>query len=92
MLIPIVTERLLIRPPAPTDIEGMHRVFSDPEVSSAIAVCSISTAVRSVDVHKDGVDGHSSTGLIATSGKSRRKNTHTAAISRAPASMRNRRS
>jgi RimJ/RimL family protein N-acetyltransferase len=24
--------RLLIRPPAPADIEAMHRVFSDPEV------------------------------------------------------------
>ena len=30
--IPITTERLLIRPLAPTDIEAMHAVFSDPEV------------------------------------------------------------
>jgi ribosomal-protein-alanine N-acetyltransferase len=28
----ITTERLLIRPLAPTDIEAMHAVFSDPEV------------------------------------------------------------
>jgi [ribosomal protein S5]-alanine N-acetyltransferase len=32
MPIPIVTERLLIRPLAPTDAEAMHSVFSDPEV------------------------------------------------------------
>jgi RimJ/RimL family protein N-acetyltransferase len=30
--IPLTTQRLLIRPLAPTDIEAIHAVFSDPEV------------------------------------------------------------
>ena len=59
MLIPIVTERLLIRPPAPTDIEAMHRVFSDSEVMRYISDgsgCYSSRADHHLSV-RDGASG-----------------------------------
>jgi RimJ/RimL family protein N-acetyltransferase len=34
----IATERLLIQPLVPTDIEAMHAVFSDPEVMRYVPV------------------------------------------------------
>jgi [ribosomal protein S5]-alanine N-acetyltransferase len=50
--LPLLTERLVLRPFAPTDLEALHAVYGDPEVTRFIpAYPTLEHTRRALDIH-----------------------------------------